>query len=154
MATNVQDVPFDLSLVKLSETDGWCYHEGSYGHNPEYGSSHILTYGNVTDHTKTDFESGSNFRKSGVLEVQTFWQIQTTGESMVPKDISATGQIGHTHSVSLDGDTLTVKVNYNEKGESKTTILSVTDLYRQSNNGKTKLDFKYGDLGHKYLIKK
>ena len=72
---------------------------------------------------------------------------------MVPKDVSATGEIGHTHSVSLDGDTLTVKVNYNEKGESKTTILSVTDLYRQSNNGKTKLDFKYGDLGHKYLIK-
>ena len=154
MATNVQDVPFDLSLVKLSETDSWCYHEGSYGHNPEYGSSHILTYGSVTDHTKTDFESGGNFRKSAVPEVQTFWHIQTTGECMVPKDVSATEHIGHTHSVSLDGDTLTVKVNYNEKGESKTTILSVTDLYRQSNNGKTKLDFKYGDLGHKYLIKK
>ena len=42
MTTQEEDA-FDLSRVQLTQTQDWCYHEGSYGYNPEYGSTHILT---------------------------------------------------------------------------------------------------------------
>ncbi len=44
MTTQEEDA-FDRSRVQLTQTQDWCYHEGSYGHNPEYGATHILTLG-------------------------------------------------------------------------------------------------------------
>ena len=49
----------------------------------------------------------------------------------MPKEVSPTGDIGHTHSVSKRGDTLTVTVNYGKTGEKKTETLSVAELYLQ-----------------------
>merc|ERR1719271_1630995 len=111
----------DLSRVQLTQTQDWCYHEGSYGYNPEYGSTH----------TKTDYNDGSNVNKTAEAGVTTFWEIHTSGEADVPEERSPTGAIGHTHSVKLEGDTLTVTVNYAETGETKTQQLSVAELYRQ-----------------------
>ena len=123
MTTQEEDA-FDLSRVQLNKTQDWCYHEGSYGHNPEYGATHILTLG-------TDYDDGANVNKSAAAGAITFWHIHTSGESDVPKAVSLTGDIGHTHSVSLRGDTLTVTVNYGKTGEKKTETLSVAELYRQ-----------------------
>ena len=118
--------------MQLTQTQDWCYHEGSYGHNPEYGETHILTLGsNNTAHTTTDYDDGANVNKSAAAGAITFWHIHTSGESDVPKAVSLTGDIGHTHSVSLRGDTLTVTVNYGKTGEKKTETLSVAELYRQ-----------------------
>merc|ERR1719174_2886321 len=111
----------DLSRVQLTQTQDWCYHEGSYGYNPEYGATH----------TKTDYNDGSNVNKTAEAGVTTFWEIQTRGQADVPEEPSPTGAIGHTHSVKLEGDTLTVTVNYAETGETKTQQLSVAELYRQ-----------------------
>ena len=123
----------DLSRVQLTQTQDWCYHEGSYGYNPEYGSTHILTLAGSADatHTKTDYNDGSNVNKTAEAGVTTFWEIQTRGQADVPEERSPTGAIGHTHSVKLEGDTLTVTVNYAETGETKTQQLSVAELYRQ-----------------------
>merc|ERR1711939_1078745 len=101
MTTQEEDA-FDLSRVQLNKTQDWCYHEGSYGHNPEYGETHIVT----------DYDDGANVNKSAAAGAITFWRISTRGESYVPKDVSPTGDIGHTHSVKKSGDTLTVTVNY------------------------------------------
>merc|ERR1719198_2138033 len=111
----------DLSRVQLTQTQDWCYHEGSYGYNPEYGATHI----------KTDYNDGSNVNKTAEAGVTTFWEIYTSGQADVPEERSPTGAIGHTHSVKLEGDTLTVTVNYAETGETKTQQLSVAELYRQ-----------------------
>ena len=123
MTTQEEDA-FDRSRVQLTQTQDWCYHEGSYGHNPEYGATHILTLG-------TDADDGANVNKSAAAGAITFWKISTRGESYVPKDVSPTGDIGHTHSVKKSGDTLTVTVNYGKTGEKKTERLSVAGLYRQ-----------------------
>ena len=131
MTTQEEDA-FDLSRVQLNKTQDWCYHEGSYGHNPEYGETHILTLGsNNTVHTTTDYDDGANVNKSAAAGAITFWHIHTSGESDVPKAVSLTGDIGHTHSVSKRGDTLTVTVNYGKTGEKKTERLSVAELHRQ-----------------------
>jgi hypothetical protein len=124
----------DLSCVALNETQSWCYHEGSHGHNPEYGNTHTLTRTRNKSfngsHTKVDYEDNlCGVEKTTVAGVETFWKIHTAGESNVPKEVSATGQIGHSHKISLDGDTLTVIVHYQETQKKKTTILSVTKLY-------------------------
>ena len=130
MRTQEEDA-FDLSRVQLNKTQDWCYHEGSYGHNPEYGATHILTIGsNKTAHTTTDYDDGANVNKSAAAGAVTFWKISTRGESNVPKDVSPTGDIGHTHSVKKSGDTLTVTVTYGETGKKKTERLSVAELYR------------------------
>ena len=138
---------FELSRVKLNETQSWCYHEGSHGHNPEYGSTHTLTIaqnGSVAEHTSVEYQQNSNVNKSPVAGVLTFWEIHTTGESMVPKEVSPTEEIGHSHRVSLEGDQLRVDVNYQKTGEKKTTTLSVATLYQKFvDNGGTKLAFKY-----------
>ena len=123
MTTQEEDA-FDRSRVQLTQTQDWCYHEGSYGHNPEYGATHILTLG-------TDYDDGANVNKSAAAGAITFWRISTRGESYVPKEVSPTGDIGHTHSCKMRGDTLTVTVNYQETGETKTEELSVAELYRQ-----------------------
>ena len=131
MTTQEEDA-FDLARVQLNKTQDWCYHEGSYGHNPEYGATHILTLGsNNTAHTTTDYDDGANVNKSAAKGAITFWRISTRGECYVPKEVSPTGDIGHTHSVSKRGDTLTVTVNYGKTGEKKTERLSVAGLYRQ-----------------------
>ncbi len=52
MTTQEEDA-FDRSRVQLTQTQDWCYHEGSYGHNPEYGATHILTLGTDAPHTVT-----------------------------------------------------------------------------------------------------
>ena len=130
MTTQEEDA-FDLSRVQLNKTQDWCYHEGSYGHNPEYGATHILTLGTDAPHTVTDYDDGANVNKSAAAGAITFWRISTRGESYVPKEVSPTGDIGHTHSVSKRGDTLTVAVNYGKTGEKKTERLSVAGLYRQ-----------------------
>ena len=131
MTTQEEDA-FDLSRVQLNKTQDWCYHEGSYGHNPEYGETHILTLGsNNTVHTTTDYDDGANVNKSAAAGAITFWHIHTSGESDVPKAVSLTGDIGHTHSVSLRGDTLTVTVTYSETGKKRTEKLSAAELYRQ-----------------------
>lgn len=142
-----------LSRVKLNETDSWCYHEGSYSHNPEYGSTHTLSHmggggcGGALQgeqcHTKTDYEQGGNVRKSAAKGAKTFWRIHTAGESQVPKEVSATEAIGHSHEVKLEGDKLTVTVRYQETGESKTTELSASALWEEyRRTGKT-VEFKY-----------
>ena len=123
MTTQEEDA-FDRSRVQLTQTQDWCYHEGSYGHNPEYGATHILTLG-------TDYDDGANVNKSAAAGAITFWHIHTSGESDVPKAVSLTGDIGHTHSVSLRGDTLTVTVTYGETGKKRTEKLSAAELYRQ-----------------------
>ncbi len=69
--------------------------------------------------------------KSAAAGAITFWKISTRGESYVPKEVSLTGDIGHTHSCKMRGDTLTVTVNYGKTGEKKTERLSVAGLYRQ-----------------------
>ena len=130
MTTQEEDA-FDLSRVQLNKTQDWCYHEGSYGHNPEYGATHILTLGTDAPHTVTDYDDGANVNKSAAPGATKFWQISTSGQSYVPKEVSPTGDIGHTHSVSKRGDTLTVTVNYGKTGEKKTETLSVAELYRQ-----------------------
>ena len=139
-----------LSRVKLNETDNWCYHEGSYSHNPEYGSTHTLTAARKSDggaHTKTDYEDNiGNVRRSEAEGVETFWRIHTTGESQVPESVSRTGAIGHSHEVKLEGDKLTVTVHYLKEGRSKTTELSVAALwkkYRRTGKSKKKVEFKY-----------
>ncbi len=128
MTTQEEDA-FDRSRVQLTQTQDWCYHEGSYGHNPEYGATHILTLG--TDAPHTDYDDGANVNKSAAAGAITFWRISTRGESYVPKEVSLTGDIGHTHSCKMRGDTLTVTVNYGKTGEKKTERLSVAGLYRQ-----------------------
>ncbi len=128
--TNQEEDAFDRSRVQLTQTQDWCYHEGAYGHNPEYGATHILTLGsNNTAHT--DYDDGANVNKSAAKGAITFWRISTRGESYVPKEVSPTGDIGHTHSCKMRGDTLTVTVNYGKTGEKKTERLSVAGLYRQ-----------------------
>ena len=135
----------DLSRVQLTQTQDWCYHEGSYGYNPEYGSTHILTLAGSADatHTKTDYNDGSNVNKTAEAGVTTFWEIQTRGQADVPEERSPTGAIGHTHSVKLEGDTLTVTVNYAETGETKTQELSVAELYRQFVEGGSEHSVQY-----------
>ena len=83
----------DLSRVQLTQTQDWCYHEGSYGYNPEYGSTHILTLAGSADatHTKTDYNDGSNVNKTAEAGVTTFWEIQTRGQADVPR--SAAGEL-------------------------------------------------------------
>ena len=130
MTTQEEDA-FDRSRVQLTQTQDWCYHEGSYGHNPEYGATHILTLGTDAPHTVTDYDDGANVNKSAAAGAITFWRISTRGESYVPKEVSPTGDIGHTHSCKMRGDTLTVTVNYGKTGEKKTERLSVAELYRQ-----------------------
>ena len=139
---------FDLSRVKLNHTQNWCYHEGSHGHNPEYGSTHILTIGDVDgEHTSPSIgsgpESGSYFDKTPVAGVTTFWEIHTSGEAMVPEDVSPTGSIGHTHQIQLEGDVLTVAVTDGRSGETTSTTLSAATLYRQFVADGKKLEFKY-----------
>merc|ERR1711998_536371 len=75
-----------LSCVRLTQTQSWCYHEGSYGYNPEYGSTHILTLASSANatHTKTDHNDGSNFNKTAAAGVTTFWKIRTGGQSTLP----------------------------------------------------------------------
>ena len=132
-----------LARVKLNEMDSWCYHEGSYGHNPEFGSTHTLSSA-AAAHTKTDYDDkGGNVRRSEANGATTFWRIHTTGEAQVPKDVSPTEAIGHSHEVSLEGDKLTVVVHYHRAGESKTTELSVAALWNEyQGNGKKKVEFK------------
>ena len=134
-----------LSCVRLTQTQSWCYHEGSYGYNPEYGSTHILTLASSANatHTKTDHNDGSNFNKTAAAGVTTFWKIRTSGESQVDSPRYPTGSIGHTHSVKLKGDRLTVTVNYQETGETKTEELSVAELYRQFVEGGSEHSMQY-----------
>ena len=58
--------------------------------------------------------------KSAAAGAITFWRISTRGESYVPKEVSLTGDIGHTHSCKMRGDTLTVTVTYGETGKKRT----------------------------------
>mmetsp|Transcript_7119 Transcript_7119/g.19840 ORF Transcript_7119/g.19840 Transcript_7119/m.19840 type:complete len:186 (+) Transcript_7119:91-648(+) len=139
---------FDLARVKLSQTGRWSYMEGSYGGNPEYGETHALTLAaepTEGDHTEVRYERGSNVDRTAKETVVTFWEIATTGEAWVPRDVSATGTIGHTHTVSLAGDELTVTVTYGETGERRTTKLSVAALYAEfvSQGGLKPLKFEF-----------
>ena len=132
-------------VFSLTETDSWCYHEGSYGHNPEYGSTHTLTIAATGgEHTKTDYEDAiGNVRKSAASGAQEIWRIHTTGQAMVPESVSRTGSIGHEHSATLAGDTLTVTVHYGKTGNKKTTTLSVAKLHQQFlKNGRKRIEFK------------
>jgi hypothetical protein len=146
-------VQFDLSRVRLNETQKWCYHEGSYGHNPEYGNTHTLTWskdGRIGeppysgDHLKaTSQEQNGNFERAPVASVQTFWKIHTSGEDRVPKDVSPTEAIGHSHKVTLHNDELTVTVAYHMMGKEKTTTLSVAALFQQFLKKRKVVEFKY-----------
>ena len=62
-------------VFSLTETDSWCYHEGSYGHNPEYGSTHTLTLAEQgAEHTTTDYDdNGGNVRKSAASAESLFF---------------------------------------------------------------------------------
>ena len=131
--------------MKLNETDNWCYHEGSYSHNPEFGSTHTLsaTRESAAAHTKTDYDDkGGNVRRSEAEGATTFWRIHTTGEAMVPKDVSPTEAIGHSHEVTLVGDTLTVVVQDLRAGRSKTTELSVAALWKAYQRQGRTIEFK------------
>ena len=131
--------------MKLNETDNWCYHEGSYSHNPEFGSTHTLsaTRESAAAHTKTDYDDkGGNVRRSEAEGATTFWRIHTTGEAMVPKDVSPTESIGHSHEVTLVGDTLTVVVQDLRAGSSKTTELSVAALWKAYQRQGRTIEFK------------
>ena len=77
-------VDFDLSRVRLNETQKWCYHEGSYGHNPEYGNTHTLTWSKdgrkgeppySGDHLKAPSHEQNGTERAPVASVQTFWKI-------------------------------------------------------------------------------
>ena len=148
-------VDFDLSRVRLNETQKWCYHEGSYGHNPEYGNTHTLTWSKdgcngeppySGDHLKApSHEQNGNFERAPVASVQTFWKIHTSGEYQVPKDVSPTGMIGHSHKVRLQGDELTVIVAYQLTGKEKTTTLSVAALFQQFVRKGSVIEFKVDD---------
>ena len=146
-----------LARVTLNEMDSWCYHEGSYGHNPEFGSTHTLSAIHESNgkpsaraataaaaHTKTDYDDkGGNVRRSEANGATTFWRIHTTGEAQVPKDVSPTEAIGHGHEVLLEGDKLSVVVHYYRAGKSKTTELSVAALWNEyQSNGKKEVGFK------------
>ena len=135
----------DLSRVTLNETQRWFYHEGSYGHNPEYGNTHTLTRTKNKSfngsHTEGASDVTGNVEKTTVAGVATFWKIHTAGEFNVPKEVSATEKIGHTHEISLDGDLLTVIVYYGKTNQKKTTILSVTKLYHAFVRTKKVIEF-------------
>ena len=151
-STPSNGVQFDRSRVRLNETQKWCYHEGSYSHNPEYGNTHTLTWskdGRIGEppysgeHLKVDHEQNGNFERPPVASVETFWKIHTSGESMVPKDVSPTESIGHSHEVHLQGDELTVIVWYLRTGKKKTTTLSVAALFQQFVKNRSVIEFKY-----------
>ena len=135
----------DLSRVELNETQQWCYHEGSHGHNPEYGNTHTLTRTKnksfVGSHTQVQSKDHCGVEKNKVAGVETFWKIHTSGEMNVPTHVSATERIGHTHQITLEGDTLTVIVNYGRTREQRTTILSVAALYREYSSRKKVIEF-------------
>ena len=65
---------------------------------------------------------------------------------MVPKDVSPTQSIGHSHEVHLQGDELTVIVWYLRTGKKKTTTLSVAALFQQFVKNRSVIEFKYGEV--------
>jgi len=94
--------------VVLEKTQDWCYHEGSYGHNPEFGKETVLKLDDVI-----------------------FWKISTSGEAMVPKDVSASGAIGEEHTATLTGETVQVRVKDLKSGDQYTDFLTVAVVYQQ-----------------------
>ena len=93
--------------MALRKTEDWCFHEGSYGHNPEYGMEHELSLRGVA-----------------------FWRFATSGEGLVPKTVSKTGFIGRTHTAAIKGGNLVVEVTEGETGEKKLHKLDLRQLWK------------------------
>jgi len=105
---------FDPSKLKLDKpsNDNYCFHEGSYGHNPEGATTTALMYGDTC-----------LWRKSS------YWEYMVGdrhGRGPTP-----TGGEGENHQASLSDDklTLTVVTEDLDTGKKVTDVFSVSELF-------------------------
>ena len=73
-------------LAQLTQTQDWCYHEGSYGHNPEYGATHILTLGSMPSN---DLVVSATVKAASPSVVPQFLSMALVSLVWVPHDVAA-----------------------------------------------------------------